>query len=143
MTAPKSLREQLIRDEGQVLYVYADSLGYQTIGVGRLVDQRRGGGISAAESAYLLDNDLNRIRAEVKVALPWTVELDEVRRDVLHAMTFQMGIKAFLLFKTTLHLVKSARWRGAADQMLLSQWAKQTPARAARLARQMEIGVRQ
>lgn len=38
------LTAQLRRDEGEKLYAYQDTLGYWTIGIGRLIDRRRGGG---------------------------------------------------------------------------------------------------
>ena len=36
--------EQLRRNEGEVLHAYQDHLGFWTIGVGRLIDKRKGGG---------------------------------------------------------------------------------------------------
>jgi len=36
------LEQQLRRDEGEVLHEYKDSLGYSTIGIGRLIDKRKG-----------------------------------------------------------------------------------------------------
>ena len=50
------MKENLIRslrgEEGEVLTEYKDHLGYSTIGVGRLIDKRKGGGITKEESAY-------------------------------------------------------------------------------------------
>jgi lysozyme len=135
------LRRQLIRDEGQVLEAYQDHLGFWTIGVGRLIDGRKGGGISPEEAAYLLDNDISRKAAELDAALPWCRGLDEVRRGVLQNMAFQMGVQGLVKFKTTLGLVQSGSYKQASQQMLKSLWARQTPQRAARLARQMETGV--
>jgi hypothetical protein len=54
------LTAQLRRDEGEVLHAYSDHLGFTTIGVGRLIDKRRGGGITKEESKYLLENDIDR-----------------------------------------------------------------------------------
>jgi lysozyme len=45
-----NIAEQLRRDEGEVLHAYQDKYGYWTIGVGRLIDARKGGGISVEES---------------------------------------------------------------------------------------------
>jgi len=44
------IREQIKRHEGKVLHAYPDHLGYWTIGYGRLIDERRGGGITEAEA---------------------------------------------------------------------------------------------
>lgn len=134
------LRQQLKRDEGTVLYAYPDHLGFLTIGTGRLIDQRKGGGLSAAEADYLLDNDIKRVQAEVLAALPWVAGLSHARQGVLFNMAFQMGTAGLLKFVTTLRLVQSSQFDAAARQMLRSKWAKQTPQRAARVARQMQTG---
>ena len=135
-----STPEQLRRDEGEVLYAYADSLSYLTIGVGRLIDKRKGGGITTEESAYLLANDIKRKTAEVLAALPWASTLDEVRFAVLVNMAFQLGITGLLGFKNTLSLIQAGNWVRAAENMIASKWHTQTPARCERLAKQIITG---
>jgi lysozyme len=137
---PADIASQLRRDEGEVLSAYQDHLGYWTLGVGRLIDPRRGGGISAGESAYLLANDIGRIETLLDARLPWWRDLDDARRGVLVNMAFQLGVQGLLGFAATLALVQQRRWADAAAQMLQSKWAGQTPERAQRLARQMESG---
>jgi lysozyme len=134
------LRQQLKRDEGTVLHAYPDHLGFLTIGTGRLIDQRKGGGLSAAEADYLLDNDIQRVQAQVLQALPWVASLPPARQGVLFNMAFQMGKAGLLKFVTTLRLVQAGDFKGAAQQMQRSLWARQTPERAARLSKQMETG---
>ena len=136
-----NLNEQLKRDEGEVLSAYPDSLGYMTIGVGRLIDKRRNGGITPEESAYLLNNDIKRKTAEVFKALPWVKDLDQIRLNVLINMAFQLGTDGLLAFKTTLSLVQGGNYDQAARNMILSKWHTQTPARCERLAKQMRTGV--
>jgi lysozyme len=128
---------QLRRDEGEKLHVYKDSLGFYTIGVGRLVDGRRGGGITKEESAYLLLNDIAKVDSRLQTELPWIVTLSEPRRGVLMNMGFQLGVDGLLGFKNTLAMIQQGEYAKAAHNMLLSLWAKQTPERAERLARQM------
>ena len=135
-----NLTEQLRRDEGEVLTVYSDSLGYATIGVGRLIDKRKGGGITPEESAYLLNNDIQRKTNEVLKALPWAEKLDSVRFFALVNMAFQLGIAGLLGFKNTLALIQGGNYGQAADNMILSKWHTQTPARCDRLAKQMRTG---
>lgn len=135
------LIKQLRRDEGEVLTVYNDSLGFATIGVGRLVDKRKGGGITVEESAYLLNNDIERKTAEVIKAMPWAARLDDARRGVLVNMAFQMGTAGLLGFKNTLAMVERGDYAGASVGMLNSLWGRQTPARAKRLSVQMAQGV--
>lgn len=134
------LRRQLQRDEGTVLHAYQDHLGYWTIGTGRLIDKRKGGGLSADEADYLLNNDIKRVAAEVLAALPWVENLGQARQCVLFAMAFQMGTAGLLKFVSTLKLVQAGDFTGASCQMLRSMWARQTPERAKRLAAQMKTG---
>jgi lysozyme len=136
-----NLTEQLRRDEGEVLTAYPDSLGYLTIGVGRLIDKRKGGGITSDESAYLLANDIKRKTDEVLKALPWASKLDPVRFAVIVNMAFQLGIAGLLGFKTTLSLIQGGNYAKAAENMTLSKWHTQTPARCERLAKQIATGV--
>ena len=135
------IEDQLRRDEGERLSAYQDHLGYWTIGIGRLIDSRRGGGISTDESTMLLRNDIARIRVELLQRLPWFVHLDPVRQGVLMNMTFQMGINGVMAFQDTLAKVQASDYAAAADRMLQSKWATQTPERANRLAKQMRDGV--
>ena len=132
------LRQQLIRDEGSVSHAYEDSLGFTTIGVGRLIDSRRGGGLRDSEIDFLLSNDIAEKTAQVLAALPWASKLSEPRLGVLLNMAFQLGIGGLLQFKRALGSIEDGQYGEAAKEMLDSTWAKQTPARAARLAKQME-----
>lgn len=136
----KNLEQQLRADEGEVLHAYQDTLGFWTIGVGRLIDKLRGGGITKEEAAYLLRNDIERKTAEVRSRLPWVERLDPVRQGVLVNMAFQLGVGGLLAFKNTLALIERGDYAGAADNMLKSTWATQTPARAQRLAKQLRTG---
>lgn len=131
---------QLRRDEGEVLHAYKDSLGYLTIGVGRLIDKAKGGGISKEESAYLLKNDIDKKLKELELNLPWVNQLDEARKGVLLNMTFQLGIGGVLLFKNTLTLIKAGEWEKAAMNMRMSKWHEQTPERCERLCKQIITG---
>lgn len=137
---PSRLETQLRRDEGEVLSAYQDHLGFWTIGIGRLIDKRKGGGISQQESSMLLANDIAKVASGVSSALPWTDQLDEARRGVLLNMAFQMGLQGLLGFRNTLATIQSGNYKLAAQQMLQSLWAKQTPERAKRLSDQMADG---
>ncbi len=133
--------QQLKDEEGEVLYVYQDSMGYWTIGVGILVDKRKGGGLRPEESSFILGNRIKIITAAIYRALPWSSNLDEPRLAVLIEMAFQMGMDGLLGFKNTLKLIESRDYKSAGDGLLNSLWARQTPARAQRMAKQMETGI--
>src|SRR5215217_5247699 len=96
------ITSQLRRDEGEKLSVYNDHLGFATIGVGRLVDSRKGGGITAEESAYLLQNDIKKRELELDKRLPWWRQLSAPRQGVLLNMAFQMGVTGLMGFTNTL-----------------------------------------
>ena len=133
------IEDQLRLDEGERLSAYQDHLGYWTIGVGRLIDDRKGGGISREESTMLLRHDIERVEQSIDKALPWVVTLDPVRRGALVNMGFQMGVRAAGLCANT-GVDQAGDYASAADRMLASRWASQTSARARRLADQMRWG---
>lgn len=134
------LISELIRDEGEILHAYADSLGYLTIGVGRLIDKRRGGGITKEESRYLLSNDIKAKEVDLDKHILWWRGLSPVRQRVILNMAFNLGISGLLGFKNTLLAIKQGDYERAAKGMLASKWAKQVGARANRLAQMMRNG---
>lgn len=140
-TMHEELEAHLVEEEGEVLHVYQDHLGFWTLGVGRLVDPRRGGGISREESRYLLANDIAEVEAGLDRAIPWWRGLSDSRRLVLASMAFQLGIDGLLGFRNTLTAIKRGDYAAGARGMLASKWARRdTPARAKRMAALMERG---
>jgi len=133
----ESLRDRIARHEGFRSKPYKDSLGFLTIGIGRCLDTK---GISQAEGLYLLDDDIGDATRELLGALPWAEQLDDVRRGVLVEMVFQLGLAGVLAFKHMLAAAQQGIWDRASDEMLSSQWAQQTPARAQELAGLMKNG---
>jgi lysozyme len=134
------MTKQLTIDEGEVLHAYQDHLGYLTIGVGRLIDKRKGGGITKEEAAYLLQNDINTRIDALQTKIPWVKELAQARQGVLVNMSFQLGVDGLLKFTRTLAYIQAGDYAAAADNMLKSKWAAQTPLRAERMAKQMRTG---
>jgi lysozyme len=136
------LERQLRGDEGEKRQAYQDHLGFWTIGVGRLIDARKAGsGLRPDEISYLLNNDIADRKAALAAKLPWMQRLDEARQGVLLNMSFQLGVEGLLGFVNTLKFIEAGDYGRAADNMMLSKWATQTPARAKRLATQMRTGV--
>jgi lysozyme len=136
----QELIKELRRDEGVVDHAYQDSLGYWTIGVGRLIDKRKGGRLTEEEMDYLLMNDIKEKVADLDRALPWWRSLSDVRRRVLVNMCFNLGIGGLLGFKNTLRYIETGDYKRAASGMLASKWARQVGQRANRLATMMENG---
>lgn len=136
-----SLREQLIAEEGRRNAAYLDSLGIPTIGVGHTGPEVHLGLVwSDALVDQTLDADIAEKTAQVSASLPWLDDLNEPRQAVLLQMAFQLGTRGLLGFPNTLAAVHDGRWQDAADGMLASKWAQQTPNRVRRLAEQMLTG---
>lgn len=135
-----NLKEQLIRDEGNVPHAYKDSLGYLTIGVGFLIDKKKGGRLPNEVCEHWLNYEIREKRSELIASLPWFTKLDDARQGVLLNMAFNLGTTGLLNFKETLALVESGKYSDAAKEMLNSRWANQVGKRADRLSRQMQTG---
>lgn len=131
---------QIKSDEGLVLHAYTDSLGFLTIGYGRLIDKRKNGGITEKEAEYLLSHDIAYKLGQLYAKLPWITKLNDARKGVLLNMAFQLGVAGLMGFKNTLTKIESGDYEGASVNMLQSKWATQTPNRAQRMAEQMRTG---
>lgn len=135
------LRKQLEKDEDRRRHVYKDSRGFWTIGVGRLVDDRfPSSGLREEEITFLFNNDVEERISQLTHALPWFQDLDDVRKGALLNMAFQLGIEGLLKFHCTLALMHTGKYTEASAEMMRSDWATQTPARAARMAKQVRTG---
>ncbi len=135
------IKDILRREEDKVATVYQDSLGYWTIGVGRLVDKRKGGGLRDKEIEYMLDNDVEEIETELLARYHWMARLSPVRLDAMILMRFQLGALGMSQFTGTLAALEAGDYGKAASGMLDSKWARQTPARVARLAAQVRTDI--
>lgn len=132
-----NILKQLQRHEGLRLKPYKCTGDKWTIGYGRNLEDR---GITQAEALTLLKNDIADVMAKLSVEIPFYLDLDPARRDVLTNMAFQIGVAGLMKFKKTLQYVKADWYEKAAYEMLDSRWAKQTPSRAKELSEQMRTG---
>ena len=135
------LREQLIRHEGLKQSAYADSLGYLTIGVGHLIDERKGGKISLDSCYAILDEDIESVCKQLDEHISWWRDLDPVRQQVLANMAFNLGIEGLLSFQNTLAHIEHGEYKEASVDMLKSRWSSQVGQRARELAMMMETGI--
>ena len=141
----------LISDhEGVKLKVYDDAtgqelkagdvlVGHPTIGIGRNV-AKDGLGISQEEAEFMLMNDIDRVKEEIK-NFP-TEHLNEVRTAIIIDMAFNMGITRFnpTMWKKTFQAIVNEDWQKATTEMLDSNWARQTKRRSAKLSQMMLLG---
>ena len=134
-----TLREQLIIDEGKRTSAYKDSLGYWTIGVGRLIDPAKGGFLRDDEINLMLDNDILSARKYCRKLFPEYDTFSQSRQDALANMMFNLGIKNLSEFKTTVGHVNAGRWAEAQASAAQSLWFKQVGKRAERIIKQMGV----
>lgn len=135
-----NIYEQLREDEGERLTAYQDTEGYWTIGIGVLIDARKGVGITKEESTFLFNRRLNAKAQELQSKYPQFAQLDDVRQGVLLNMSYQLGVNGVLAFKKMLSAINAHDWDEAARQMKDSKWYRQTTNRAERLIKQMQTG---
>lgn len=137
-TDSRRLREMLTKYEGIRLKPYKDTRGFMTIGIGRNLDAV---GISQAEALLMLSSDIDRVIKQAMNAFPWFNSICVARQDVILAMIFQLGMGGVREFKQMLFAIQCGNFNLAADEMLASDWAKQTPDRTSDMAKIMRSGM--
>ena len=154
----QDLIDKLIVSEGLRLQVYKDTLGIDTIGIGRNLEDRGitkeeldwmdipnidvvyEMGITEADAVYLATNDVQIVEEELVRAHPCVDRLDSVRQLILIDMAFNMGVPRLCKFKKMWAAVECGDYPTAAKEMLDSRWAKQVKGRATKLANAMHNG---
>lgn len=134
------LLAQLKLDEGFVPHVYEDGLGYYTIGYGRLVDQRKGGGITLGEAEYLLNNDLYKVIQQLG-SFAWYSDQDSVRQSALADMGFNLGVEN--LVREWPHFIghiAAKEYPQAVACQVGSAWHAEVGPRAVRIEKMIETG---
>ena len=129
-----AITADLKRDEGFVSHAYQDSKGFWTIGYGRLIDERLGGGITESEALGLLERDIHQTFADLDRTLPWWRALPPFQQRGLVNMAFNLGLPRLLTFKKMLAALQTGDGERAAIEALDSIWAGQVKGRADRIA---------
>lgn len=142
----ETLRRRLMVAEGKRNHLYRDTAegpgfegkpGYVTIGIGYNIDKR---GLPDDIINLLFERDMLEAHLDVRVAFPWTKELDEARREVLEEMCFNMGIEKLKAFKATLGALQRREYTEAAGHLRDSLAYRQLPKRYEALAKIIETG---
>lgn len=139
------IRQLLIEEEGVVSHAYQDHLGYWTIGVGHLIDARKGGILPHTIVESLLDYDIAAVWQEAKT-IPGFDRLNEVQQSVVASMVFQLGFEPFdgdgvKDFTNFLAAIAAGDVKAAAAHGLDSKWAREdTPERAKRQMQMLASG---
>ena len=149
---------KLIEHEGMVLTVYEDSLGIETISIGRNLKDRGiskeeleymdivnigavyDHGITEADARYLAMNDIKIVENELVAVHPCVEKLDSVRQLVLMDMAFNMGVPRLCKFLKMWNAIHEQNYEAASFEMLDSRWAKQVGRRATILSDAMKNG---
>lgn len=150
--------DKLIEHEGIVLNVYKDSLGIDTVGIGRNLKDRGISkeeldymdipnidvvyqhGISEADARYLAMNDIKIVENELVKVHRCVEDLDSVRQLVLMDMAFNMGVPRLCKFKNMWNAIHEQNYEAASWEMLDSKWARQVGRRATILSDAMKAG---
>ena len=144
------LRIQLERQEGKRYTPYDDDNG-KVLKTGDTIKGKITVGIGWNMSDVPLPEEIVIRLYEISIKnvddalahyLPWVSDMDDVRKDVLRNMCFNMGIKRLLEFGNTLADCKSRNYVSAANKLKTSLWASQVPVRAKELINQLETGIR-
>jgi lysozyme len=125
------ISDMLEKHEGFRQFVYKDSLGIETIGIGRNLKSR---GVTRAEALYLLENDIADFTKQLRDRLYWFDSIHEDAQLVLIDMAFNMGLGGLMTFTQTLELIKNENYKKASETMLQSKWAQQVGTRAIELS---------
>jgi len=136
----KTLVQQLTEDEGNIPHAYQDSLGYWTIGVGRLIDKRKGGGLSPDEIQYLLANDIKNKTADCRKLFPDFDTYSQSRRDALVNLMFNLGYENLSSYKVFVGQVTRGEWEAVQDNLRgWARWHSQVGKRADRIIAALDI----
>jgi lysozyme len=124
------LRADLERDEGRRRTVYRDTMGVDTIGVGRNIRDK---GVSDAEIDLMLNNDIADAQRLLDRICPWWQNLPEPAARGLANLAFDLD-HHILDFRKMLAALQDGNGVEAAAQVMNSAFARQTGARAFRIA---------
>ena len=121
----KQVYEEISADEGKVLHAYLCSEHHKTVGIGHKVLETDA------------ENRLYIYGAGDDVADGNWEELPQEAQHILVNMCFRLGQGGLSKFKNFKVAIEDYQWQRAAEEMLDSRWAKQTPERAERLKSRM------
>jgi GH24 family phage-related lysozyme (muramidase) len=137
----QNLIEMLKRHEGEVVtngrhLIYKCSAGHWTIGIGRNVDVNGGLGLSEEEVDFLLEKDIERVIKEYD----WFNDLDDVRKDAMIDISFNLGATKLRKFVLALDAMERADYKTASEEFLDSDWSRTVKGRSVELASMIATG---
>lgn len=155
MNGSTSLDDSIRGNEGFREHPYLDTKRLWTFGYGRCLETNP---LSSAEWKYLLATgaiavsitqegagwlmrrELFHVENECRKLSFWS-KLNDVRRNVILEMAYQMGVGGVKNFKKAIAAIEASDWKTAADELADSEWARtDSPARAKKLIDQFRSG---
>ena len=127
----KILLESIKKHEGFVEHVYQDSLGIDTIGYGFAIKDLT---LDEDIAEEILMRKLERLKRNANSRFKWLEDMPVVVQEVILNMCYQLGITGVSKFRKAISALQEGDWNEAADEMLDSLWARQTPNRATELS---------
>lgn len=142
----ENLIKQIKYDEGVVLEVYKDHLGYDTCGVGHLITDLNpeygspvGTPITQERCDGYLVDDLNVSFNECIILYqPWFKDFPQEVKEILINMMFNLGRPRLTKFKNFNKAIIRKDWKSAAVEGRDSLWYRQVTKRAERLMSRLE-----
>lgn len=156
MSDPERLATAIDLHEGDEPAPYPDSRGLWSVGKGRCLETHPFTGpewkrllderwisvlLAEAGMNWLRDMELADVEAHLSQAFSWWRNLNDARQNALIEMSYQMGLQKLLGFQKMLAAITKADWDEVCAQAMNSDWARQTPSRAAMVAKQLRDGV--
>lgn len=132
----KSLLLDLKVDEGFEPRVYMCSADHQTVGYGWNLEDND---MPEHIATQLLEHAAMQKIAQLSHH-DWFCQLDDVRKQVIANMAFNIGTNGVLNFKRMIAAIKDKDYALAAIEMKDSKWHRQVGNRARRLASTMHTG---
>ena len=123
----KALIERIGVNEGFRSKPYQCSEGVWTIGHGLTW-------LTEEESLHILAGRISQLHLKLLDDLDWYKDMPPEVQGILIEMVFQIGFSGVMKFRKMIANMQEKNWKGAADEMLDSLWARQTKSRANRLA---------
>jgi len=127
----KDLLEKIKHHEGFVEHVYDDSLGIPTIGYGFAIKDLV---LDEDIAEDILIRKLEKLQRNANSRFQWLEDMPQEVQEVVLNMCYQLGITGVSKFRKAISALQEGEWQEAADEMLDSLWARQTPNRAEELS---------
>ena len=136
----------IIAEEGFSSSEYYCSQGYVTTGFGRKVSNTKylplsDNKVTKSSEILFVKSKISEIIPQLSKKFPkaWT-NCNDAQKAILISMTYQLGLNGVSAFTKMWKALDIKDWTLAYKEMLNSKWARQTPNRANRHAKQILTG---